>query len=56
MAWVKNGKIYKIVTGMSETNFQKNLNAHKLRGWKVVGELKYDRQGISCMVVNERKV
>jgi len=55
MAWIKNGKIYKIVNAMSETNFTNNINSHKERGWNLVGDIKRDKYGFSCLMFCERK-
>jgi hypothetical protein len=55
MAWIKDGKIHKIVTGHMESTFHMNLEAHKKRGWKIKGNIKRDMYGLSCLMVCERK-
>lgn len=55
MAWIKDGKIHKIVTGHLESTFHMNLEAHKKRGWKIKGEVKRDIYGLSCLMFCERK-
>lgn len=39
MAWIKDGKIYKIVNALSEAMLKINMKAHEERGWKQVGEV-----------------
>lgn len=56
MAWIKNGKIYKIVNALSEAMLKINMKAHEERGWKQVGEVKTDGFGLACLMVYERKV
>ena len=56
LAWIKDGKIHKIVTGHMESTFHKNLEAHKKRGWKIKGNIKRDMYGLSCLMVHERVI
>lgn len=56
MAWIKDGKVHKIVTGHTESTFHMNLEAHKKRGWKIKGNIKRDMYGLSCLMVHERVV
>ena len=49
-AWIRDGKVWKIVTSLSETKLKRLIKTHEQRGWKMVGEIKPHGQGYGCLM------
>lgn len=55
MAWIKDGKIWKIVSAMSQETMNFKIKSHQERGWELEGQIKPHGYGLGCLMFCERK-
>ena len=49
-AWIRDGKVWKILYALSEQKLEWLIKSHEQRGWKRVGEIKPHGRGFGCLM------
>jgi len=49
-AWIRDGKVWKILYALTETKLERLVRVHEERGWQLVGEIKPHGRGFGCLM------
>lgn len=49
-AWIRDGKVWKILYALSEQKLEWLIKCHEQRGWQMAGEIKPHGHGYGCLM------
>ena len=49
-AWIRDGKVWKILYALTETKLERLIRAHEERGWQLAGEIQQHGRVFKCLM------